>query len=90
MARVTSASPGALMVDIKLSASLDEPIEVCFEPISTTFNLDPGESIYLRLESADLAGLEIVHWSDSIAVWVNPYPGNYTVLGRDKEILDEL
>jgi hypothetical protein len=77
-------------VDVRISSSSDADIEVCFEPVGTTFSLHQGSALYLRLPASALSGLEIIVWPTGIAVWVSPYPGDYVVLDADKHELDRL
>ncbi|RQX16521.1 hypothetical protein DDE19_14785 [Micromonospora ureilytica] len=76
-------------VDLKYSSVGDEPVQVCFEPVGTTFVLQKGESIYLRLPIETVAEVETVVWPNGIGVWV-PYPGDYVVLDEAGSELDRL
>lgn len=42
---------GPQTVDLKFTAARGETVEVCFEPVGTTFSLFDGQSIYLRTPS---------------------------------------
>jgi hypothetical protein len=77
------------LVDLKFTAAPGQNVEICFEPVGTTFSLSDGQSIYLRTEAKNLASVEIVSWPNGIGVWV-PYPGNYAILDADGMELDQL
>ncbi|MCT2594181.1 hypothetical protein LHJ74_30455 [Streptomyces sp. N2-109] len=77
------------VVDLKFMAAQGENVEVCFEPVGTTFSLSDGESIFLRTVIANVASLEIISWPKGIGVWV-PYPGNYTILDSEGNEIDTL
>lgn len=76
-------------VDLKYAAAGDSPIEVCFEPVGTTFRLTAGQWVFLRTPLEAVAKIEIVVWPNGIGVWV-PYPGDYVVLDSEGNELDRL
>ncbi|MFJ6574194.1 hypothetical protein ACIQNU_43070 [Streptomyces sp. NPDC091292] len=78
-------------MNLKFTAAQGERVEVCFEPVGTTFSLVDGESIYLRTPMESVASLEIVSWPNGVGVWV-PYPGTgeYAILDSEGEELDTL
>lgn len=77
------------VVDLKFMAAQGQSVEVCFEPIGTTFSLRDGESIFLRTVIANVTSLEIVSWPNGIGVWV-PYPGDYTIVDSKGNEIDTL
>lgn len=77
------------MVDLKFSAAKDIVVEVCFEPIGTTFSLTDGDYIFLRLPTSVVPSIEIVAWPNGVGVWL-PYPGNYAILDRNRIEIDKL
>lgn len=77
------------MPDMKFAAAREATIEVCFEPVGTTFSLSDGDYVYLRGSLDQLASIEIVVWADGIGVWV-PYPGEYSILDRERVEIDQL
>lgn len=77
------------VVDLKFMAAQGENVEVCFEPVGTTFSLSDGESIFLRTAIANVASLEIVSWPNGIGVWV-PYPGDYAIVDSKGNEIDTL
>lgn len=74
---------------LKFAAAPGKTVEVCFEPIGTTFQLSDGDCVYLRLPVSAVPEVEVVSWPSGIGVWV-PYPGDYTILDRDKAEIDTL
>jgi len=76
-------------VDLKYSTIGDDPMQICFEPVGTTFTLAKGQSIYLRLPIEAVADVETVVWPNGIGVWV-PYPGDYVILDGAGNELDRL
>ncbi|MGW4215350.1 hypothetical protein ACWEIJ_45770 [Lentzea sp. NPDC004789] len=76
-------------VDLKYLAAGDSPVEICFEPVGTTFRLTEGQSIFLRVPLEALPKIEVVVWANGIGVWL-PYPGDYVVLDSDGKELDRL
>jgi hypothetical protein len=89
MPGVSPSEEEGQLVNVKFTAARDETVEVCFEPVGTTFSLFDGQSVYLRTDVKNLASLEIVSWPNGIGVWV-PYPGDHTILDADGKELDTL
>lgn len=77
------------IVDLKFAAAQGESVEVCFEPVGTTFALSDGEAVFLRTAISNVASLEIVSWPNGIVVWV-PYPGDYTIVDSKGNEIDTL
>ena len=84
-----AAGMDARVVDLKFASAPGTSIEVCFEPVGTTFSLSDGDYVFLRSPLRAVAAIEIVVWSNGIGVWV-PYPGDYVILNRDKVEIDRL
>ncbi|MCX5235302.1 hypothetical protein [Streptomyces prunicolor] len=80
---------GPQTVDLKFTAARGETVEVCFEPIGTTFSLFDGQSIYLRTPLATVGSVEVVSWPNGIGVWV-PYPGDHLILDSERNELEPL
>jgi hypothetical protein len=76
-------------VDLKFAAAPGAAIEVCFEPVGTTFRLVDGDFVFLRVPVAAVPSIEVVVWPNGIGVWV-PYPGEYVILNSDGMELDTL
>jgi hypothetical protein len=76
-------------VDVKYVAAGDGTVEICFEPVGTTFSLMSGEWIFLRAPVEAVPKIEVVVWPNGIGVWV-PYPGEYLVLDSEGKELDRL
>jgi hypothetical protein len=76
-------------VDLKYAAAGDSPVEICFEPVGTTFSLIDGQWIFLRTPLEAVPKIEVVVWPNGIGVWV-PYPGDYIVLDSEGKELDRL
>lgn len=76
-------------VDLKFTAARGETVEVCFEPVGTTFSLFDGQSIYLRTPLAAVGSLEVVSWPNGIGMWV-PYPGDHLILDGERNELEPL
>jgi len=66
---------------IKLSAD-QIPVKVAFEPTGMTFELLPGEKIFLDVPLSDLVALEICAWDGGIDV-VLPDIGDHMILDSD-------
>lgn len=79
-----------VLVDLRFSSSNDEVMELCFEPVGTTFRLNRNDVIYLRMPISAVPNLEVVMWPNGIGVWVAPYPGEYIILDGNKVELDRL
>lgn len=77
------------VVDLKFAAAQGESVEVCFEPVGTTFSLSDGEAVFLRTAISNVASLEIVSWPNGIGVWV-PYPGDYAIIDSNGNEIDTL
>jgi hypothetical protein len=80
---------GQRTVDLKFAAATGATVEVCFEPVGTTFSLTDGEYVYLRAPIDVIGSIEMVVWPNGIGVWV-PYPGDYAILDREGNELDRL
>jgi hypothetical protein len=76
-------------VDLKYSAAGDSPVEICFEPVGTTFSLIDGQTIYLRIPRHILPSIEVVIWPNGIGVWL-PYPNDYRVIDDRGMEIDRL
>lgn len=85
----SQVSKGEQVVDLKFAAAQGESIEVCFEPVGTTFSLSDSEAIFLRTAISNVAALEIVSWPNGIGVWV-PYPGDYAIIDSNGNEIDTL
>ncbi|WP_312871050.1 hypothetical protein [Streptomyces lonarensis] len=77
------------VADLKFSAAQGESIEVCFEPVGTTFSLSDGEAVFLRTAISNVASFEIVSWPNGVGVWV-PYPGDYAIVDSQGNEIDTL
>lgn len=82
-------SPQATLTRLKFKAAYNAEIEVCFEPIGTTFRLASDDFIFLELPIDVVSNVEVVVWSNGIGVWV-PYPGDYAVFDSEGNELDRL
>jgi hypothetical protein len=80
---------GGRVADLKFASAREASIEVCFEPVGTTFSLSDGDCVFLRSPLEAVASIEVVVWPNGIGVWV-PYPGDYVILNRDKIEIDRL
>ncbi|MEU9783108.1 hypothetical protein AB0H92_19455 [Streptomyces phaeochromogenes] len=80
---------GEQVVDLKFVAARGENVEVCFEPVGTTFSLSDGEAIFLRTAISNLASLEIVSWPNGIGVWL-PCPGDHAIIDSGGNEIDTL
>lgn len=76
-------------IDLKFAAASGASIEVCFEPVGTTFALDDEDFVFLRVPVDAVASIEVVVWPNGVGVWV-PYPGDYVILDREGRELDRL
>ena len=76
-------------VDLKYSTLGDAAMELCFEPIGTTFNLVKGKPIFLRVPIETVGSIETVLWPNGIGVWL-PYPGDYVVLDEHGREIDRV
>jgi hypothetical protein len=74
---------------LTFAAAGPEPVEVCFEPVGTTFELVDEQSVSLQLPLSVVSEVKVVVWPNGVGVWV-PYPGDYTILDPDGRELDRL
>ncbi len=85
----SQVSKGDQVVDLKFVAARGASVEVCFEPVGTTFSLSDGEAVFLRTAISNVASLEVVSWPNGIGVWV-PYPGDYAIIDSKGDEIDTL
>ena len=77
------------MTRLIFKAAPGQSVEVCFEPVGTTFRLNSEEYIFLQLPELAVSSVEVVVWPNGVGVWV-PYPGDYTILDSNEQELDRL
>lgn len=65
----------------------DKSGDVCFEPNGMAYPLEPGEVMYVRVDPAQLAEMQIEYWDGGVFMW---FSGNVMTLDKDGKVLDEI